>query len=200
VTDMSQPLGEAVGNALDVAEAVAVLRGERPGRLADLTVGFASVAQEVLLGTDPQEGRREATEVLASGRAAEAFGRMVEAQGGDPRVVDDPEEVLPRADVVMSVEPSRSGFLVEVEAEAIGRAAIGLGAGRARKGDPIDPAVGLVFGAKVGDELRTGEPIGEVHARSEDAAGEAIRQVLAAMKMSDEPVAPPPLLYGWRDA
>jgi pyrimidine-nucleoside phosphorylase len=200
VTDMSQPLGEAVGNALDIAEAVEVLNGRRSGRLRDLTVEFAAVAQEALLETSPNEARRRAAEALSSGRAAEAFGRMVEAQGGDPRVVDDPVAVLPATDVVVPIEAHRSGFLAAVEAEAIGRVAVGLGAGRARKGDPIDPAVGIVFRPKVGDELRSGEAMGEVHARSDDAADGAIRQVIGALDIVDEPVQPPPLVHGWREA
>src|SRR5919106_1629098 len=95
VTDMSQPLGEAVGNALDMVEAVEVLRGGRPGRLADLTLEFAAAAQVALLKTDPTEASRRAEDALSSGEALESFRRMVEAQGGDPNVVDDPVAVLP---------------------------------------------------------------------------------------------------------
>jgi pyrimidine-nucleoside phosphorylase len=200
VTDMSQPLGEAVGNALDIAEAVEVLKGQRSGRLSDLTIEFATVAHEVLLEVPSDEGRRRATEALSSGRAAEVFGRMIEAQGGDPRVIDDPVSFLPGTDVVVPIEADRSGFLVAVDAEAIGRAAIELGAGRLRKGDPIDPAVGIVFRPKVGDEVRAGDPVGEIHARNEDAAGGANRRVLDALEIVDEPVEPPPLVYGWDEA
>jgi pyrimidine-nucleoside phosphorylase len=200
VTDMSQPLGEALGNSLDIAEAVEVLKGQRSGRLSDLTIEFATVAHEVLLEVPPDEGRRRATEALSSGRAAEVFGRMIEAQGGDPRVIDDPVSFLPGTDVVVSIEPARSGFLAAVDAEAIGRAAIELGAGRLRKGDAIDPAVGIVFRPKVGDEVRAGDPVGEIHARNEDAAGGAIRRVLDALEIVDEPVEPPPLIHEWREA
>jgi pyrimidine-nucleoside phosphorylase len=200
VTDMSQPLGEAVGNALDIAEAVEVLKGQRSGRLSDLTIEFATVAHEVLLEVPPDEGRRRATEALSSGRAAEVFGRMIEAQGGDPRLIDDPVSFLPGTEVVVPIEADRSGFLAAVDAEAIGRAAIGLGAGRLRKGDPIDPAVGIVFRPKVSEEVGAGDPVGEVHARNEDAAGEAIHRVLGALEIVDQPVDPPPLVYGWSEA
>jgi pyrimidine-nucleoside phosphorylase len=200
VTDMSQPLGCAVGNALDILEAVEVLRGQRPGRLTDLAVEFAVAAQRSLLGTDDVEARRRAEEALSSGEAAEAFRRMVEAQGGDPRVVDDPAEVLPRAAVTWPIEPDGAGYLAAVDAEAVGRTGVALGAGRLRKGDPIDPAVGIVLRAKVGDRLEPGRPIGEVHARDEKIAGAAIAAVNAALTTSETPVSPPPLVYGWRDA
>jgi pyrimidine-nucleoside phosphorylase len=200
VTDMSQPLGEAVGNALDVREAVEVLRGERPGRLTDLSVGFAAAAQTALLGTGEAEARQRAEGALSSGEAAEAFRRMVEAQGGDPRVVDEPGEVLPRAAQVVPLEPERGGYLAAVDAEAVGRAAVALGAGRLRKGDPIDPSVGVVLRAKIGDRVEPGEPIGEVHARDEKIAAAAIAAVNAALTMSETPVAPPPLVHRWRDA
>jgi pyrimidine-nucleoside phosphorylase len=200
VTDMSQPLGSAVGNALDVLEAVEVLRGQRPGRLTDLAVEFAVAAQSSLLGTDDAEARRRAEEALSSGEAAEAFRRMVEAQGGDPRVIDDPAEVLPRAAVTVPIEPDVAGYLAAVDAEAVGRTAVALGAGRLRKGDPIDPAVGIVLRAKVGDRLEPGQPIGEVHARDEKIAGAAIAAVNAALTSSETPISPPPLVHGWRDA
>ncbi|HEX2032371.1 MAG TPA: thymidine phosphorylase [Actinomycetota bacterium] len=198
VTDMSQPLGDAVGNALDVAEAVEVLRGRRPGRLTELSIAFAAAAQEDLLGIAPEDARGRAERALAGGEGLETFRRMVEAQGGDPRVVDDPDRVLPRAPVVLPLEVDRPGFVAGMDAEAIGRAAVRLGAGRARKGDPIDPAVGLVVRAKVGDRVEGGQPIGEVHARSEEDARAAASAVLAAMTVGEEPAPVPPLVHAWR--
>ncbi len=211
VTDMSQPLGTAVGNALDIAEAVEILRGDwvvddtmeslrrspSPG-VAHLATTFAKEARDAL-----EEGtgrRREAFARLADGSALEAFRRMVEAQGGDPRVVDDPWKILPRAPAVVPLEADRTGYLAAVDAEAIGWAAVGLGAGRVRKGDAIDPAVGVVFRPKIGDRVETGQPIGEIHARDLEAAQEAGRRVLAALDVSEDRVDPRPLLYGWRDA
>jgi thymidine phosphorylase len=125
---------------------------------------------------------------------------MIEAQEGDPRVVDDPTDVLPRAPVVTPVEAGRPGYVGSIEAEALGWAAVRLGAGRARKDDPVDPAVGLVCTAKVGDRVEAGQPIGEVHAREEEAARRAAGEVLGAVELTDEAVDPLPLVYGWRDA
>jgi pyrimidine-nucleoside phosphorylase len=197
VTDMSQPLGEAIGNALDIAEAVDVLSGRHRGRLRDAVVVFAGEAVSRLLGIPMGEGRAAAAEALDDGRALEWFGRMVEAQGGDRRVVDDPGAVLPRAPIVRPIEADRDGVLRSVDGEALGRASTDLGAGRHRKGDAIDPSAGIVFRPKIGDRVRRGEPIGEVHARDEDAAAMCASRVLAAMDVSDEDTEPPPLVYGW---
>jgi len=197
VTDMSQPLGDAVGNALDVAEAIAVLGGKTGGRLRELSLLFAARALELTSGAGHDEALAQAAEAIDGGAALERFRTMVEAQGGDPRVVDDPEDVLPRAQVREPMLSDRSGVLAAVDAEEIGLASVVLGAGRIRKGDPIDPAVGIVVHPKIGDRLEAGELIGEVHARDRDAAAEAARRVLAAMNLDDDPVEPPPLVHTW---
>ncbi|HET6771171.1 MAG TPA: thymidine phosphorylase, partial [Actinomycetota bacterium] len=200
VTDMSQPLGDAVGNALEVAEAVDTLRGERGGRLAELALEFAVRAQTTLLDVQEAEARSRADRAISSGEAAEAFRRMVEAQGGDPGVVDDPAAVLPAAPEVIPVVAEGSGYLAGVDAENIGRIAADLGAGRARKGDPVDPAVGLTLAAKVGTRVEGGDEIGRVHARDSDAARDAAGRVLASLRLSEKPVSPPPLVYRWRES
>ena len=197
VTDMSQPLGDAVGNALDVAEAVALLRGESGGRLRELSVLFAARALELTNSVAREEALAQAAEAIDRGAALDRFRAMVQAQGGDPRVVDDPEGVLPRAPVREPLLADRSGVLVAVEAEEIGLASVGLGAGRLRKGDPVDAAVGIVVHSKIGDRLEAGAPIGEVHARDRGAATEATRRVLAAMDVADGPAQPPPLVSTW---
>jgi pyrimidine-nucleoside phosphorylase len=197
VTDMSQPLGEAIGNALDVAEAIDVLAGRRRGRLRDAAVMFAGEAVSRLTGVAMGEGRAAAAAALDDGRALETFGRMVEAQGGDRRVVEDPWSLLPRAAVVRPLAADRGGVLAAVDAEALGRASSDLGAGRRRKGDAIDPSVGIVFRPRVGERLERGAPIGEIHAREEDAAAACAARVLAALTLADGPVEPPPLVYGW---
>jgi pyrimidine-nucleoside phosphorylase len=197
VTDMSQPLGTAVGNALDVAEAIRVLRGDEAGRLRDLAVVFAARALTVLEGRDDDDARDAAEAAPADGRAAETFARMIQAQGGDPRVVDDPNGVLPAAPVRREVPASRDGWLAAVDAEAVGRAAMALGAGRVRKGDPVDPAVGVELFPKVGDAIRAGDVVARVHARDEDGAAAAAERVLAAMTWSPEGVDGPPLVYRW---
>jgi pyrimidine-nucleoside phosphorylase len=196
VTDMSQPLGSAIGNALDVAEAVRLLRGEERGRLRELSVAFAAKALTELTKTSESEAAERVERALDGGGAAEAFGRMVEAQGGDRRVVDDPWAVLPRAGVRRPVA-SPSGYLAAVDAEGLGRAAAALGAGRARKGDPIDPAAGIEFFPKIADRLDDGQEIAIVHARDEEAATEAAGRVLGALVIRADPVGPPPLVYGW---
>jgi len=197
VTDMSQPLGEAIGNALDVAEAVELLSGRAGGRLRELVVAFAGEALSRLTGAGMGQGRAAAASALDSGVALESFRRMVEAQGGDPRVVDDPAAVLPRAPVVTTLTSDRGGFLAAVEAEALGRAACDLGAGRKKKGEPIDPAVGIVFRPKVGDRLEVGEEIGTVHARDADAAARCMDRVRAALTITEAGAQPPPLVHGW---
>ena len=197
VTDMSQPLGEAIGNALDIVEAVRLLRGELHGRLRDAAVVFAGEAVSRLLGVPMGEGRARAAAALDSGEALEAFRRMIQAQGGDPRVVDEPEQVLPSPPVRRPIMAERAGTLAAVDAEGLGRASGDLGAGRKRKGDPIDPSVGIVFLPKIGDRLVAGQELGRVHARSDGDAEAGIRAVHAAMTIGDDPVEAPPLVYGW---
>ena len=197
VTDMSQPLGEAIGNALDIVEAVRLLRGELHGRLRDAAVVFAGEAVSRLLGVPMGEGRARAAAALDSGEALEAFRRMIQAQGGDPRVVDEPEQVLPSAPVRRPIMAERAGTLAAVDAEGLGRASGDLGAGRKKKGDPIDPSVGIVFLPKIGDGIVAGQELGRVHARSDGDAEAGIRAVHAAMTIGDEPVEPPPLVFGW---
>jgi pyrimidine-nucleoside phosphorylase len=197
VTDMSQPLGDAIGNAIDVVEALDLLRGEMHGRLRDAVVMFAGEALSRLAGVGMGEARARAAAALDSGQAVEAFRRMIEAQGGDPRVVDDPAAVLPAAPVVEPILAEREGHLASVDAEALGRASGALGAGRRRKGDPIDPSVGIVIRPKVGDRVGAGDELGAVHARSRDDAEACRRAVHGALRWSDEPVEAPPLVFGW---
>jgi pyrimidine-nucleoside phosphorylase len=197
VTDMSQPLGSAVGNALDVLETVDLLRGNDRGRLREATLMFATEAQVRLLGLDAAEATTRAERAIDDGRALETFRRMVQAQGGDPRVVDDPTGVLPAAPIVRPILAPSDGYLAVVEAEAIGRASADLGAGRKRKGDPVDPAVGIVFRPKIGDRVEAGQELGAVHAREEGGAAACVARVLGALEWTDTPVDPVPLVHGW---
>jgi len=197
ITDMSHPLGDAVGNALDVAEAVAVLNGTHRGNLRDLAVWFAAHAVESTTGEPFEDALAEAAAALDDGSALDRFARMVEAQGGDPRVAEDPGSVLPRAPVVFPLRADRAGTVTAMDAEDVGLAAGALGAGRVRKGDPIDPAVGIVIRPKIGDRVEAGDEIGEVHARTEEAAEEAGRRTLAALTLGEGPAAPPPLVIRW---
>ncbi len=197
VTDMSQPLGDAVGNALDVAEAVELLSGRHRGRLRELAVLFAAEGAANALGLEMQVALERAEGAIDDGSALERFGAMVAAQGGDPRVVEDPWAVLPVAPVVSPLVVDRDGVVAAMDAEAIGSAGVLLGAGRLHKGDPIDPAVGVVLRAKISDRVASGQYVGEIHARDEDAAGEAARRVLDAVSITDEDVESPPLVHGW---
>jgi pyrimidine-nucleoside phosphorylase len=197
VTDMAQPLGVAVGNALDVVEAIDVLRGVHRGRLRELAIAFAARGAAVTSGVELPRAAADAERALDDGSALERFRAMVRAQGGDPAVVDDPAGVLPAAPVVAPLIADRAGVVSSMVTEEIGLASGALGAGRVRKGDAIDPAVGIVVRAKIGDRLEVGQPIGEVHARDDQAAREASRRVLDAIAVQDEPVTPPPLVHAW---
>lgn len=199
VTDMSQPLGTAIGNALEVAECVRLLKGEERGRLRELSIAFAAEALVALRGVSREDAESMVADVLDSGDGLDPFAAMVEAQGGDARVVDHPWSVLPRAPVRREVG-SQGGYLEAVDAEALGRAAVVLGAGRMKKGDPIDPAVGIEFFPKVGDRLEAGQPLATVHARDEGAAAAVEERVRRAVSIGEDPVEAPPLIYGWHQA
>jgi pyrimidine-nucleoside phosphorylase len=195
VTDMSQPLGELVGNAVEVREAVEALRGERPGRFLDLCLTLTGHLA-ALAGTaaDPEAGRRDAERALEHGDGLERFRQFVAAQGGDLRATDD-LSLLPQAPCTLEVEAPRDGWLAAVDAEAVGRVAAALGAGRQRKDDDIDPAVAVELSAKLGDRAEAGQPIGHILARDEDAARSAAEGLLAALRWSDQPAHAPPLVH-----
>jgi pyrimidine-nucleoside phosphorylase len=182
LTDMDQPLGRAVGNALEVREAVDTLRGEGPEDLVELVLGASGHLLALSdLGVDQAEGRHGAEEALASGAALELYERWVRAQGGDPAV-----EALPAAPVVRAVPAPEVGFVQGIAATAIGEAALRLGAGRVRKEDEIDHSVGIVCLAKRGDRVEAGSSLAEVHARSDEAAQRALQEVTAAYRLGPE--------------
>jgi pyrimidine-nucleoside phosphorylase len=190
LTDMDQPLGRAVGNALEIREAVDSLRGEGPEDLVELVLGASGHLLALSdLGVDQAEGRRRAEEALASGAALETYERWVHAQGGDPSV-----EALPTAPVVRTVPASKDGFVQAIAATAVGEAALGLGAGRIRKEDAIDHAVGILCLAKRGDEVAAGDALAEVHARSNDTADRAVADITAAYELGVEPPPDRPLV------
>jgi len=191
LTDMSQPLGNAVGNALEIREAIATIRGDGPPDFTELVLEACSRLLALSdLGIDEAEGRARAERALGDGSATAAFERWIRAQGGDPD-----EGLLPRAPVVAQVEAPQAGFVRELGAIGVGLAALHLGAGRRTKEDAIDHAVGVVCRRKRGDEVAAGETLAEVHARDEASAAEAVRAVLAAYELDDEPPAPRPLLF-----
>jgi pyrimidine-nucleoside phosphorylase len=190
LTDMDQPLGRAVGNALEVREAVATIRGEGPPDFAELVLGSCGQLLALSdLGVDEAEGRRRAEQAAADGSALAAYERWIRAQGGDPD-----EAVLPQAPVVVDVEASASGAVTALSAKGIAYAALHLGAGRSTKDDPIDHAVGVVCLRKVGDEVRAGESLAQVHARDKRAAEAATAEVLSAYSLGAGPVEHRPIV------
>jgi len=196
LSDMNQPLGNAVGNALELKEAIQTLNGNGPQDFREhcLVVAGHMLALGGLAG-DEDEGRQMAQEALAEGKGWEKFKQLVAAQGGDVSYVEQPHR-LPQARLVEVVAAPRSGYLSQVHARRIGEAAVLLGAGRAKKGDPIDHAVGIVVHHKVGDWVEAGQPLFTLHANHEPLLEEARQQVLNAHLWSETPVPPLPLFYG----
>jgi pyrimidine-nucleoside phosphorylase len=196
ISDMNQPLGRAVGNALEVAEAIDTLRGSGPD---DFREHCLVVAAEMLMlsdkAADADAARARASEALASGAAWEKFRELVEAQGGDARYIEEPER-LPRAGRIEPVPAPRDGYLAAVNAAEIGMAVVALGGGRERKGEPIDHRVGVIVHHKVGDRLQKGAPLFTVHANDAEKLALARERILAAYTFDDEPVQPLPLFYG----
>ncbi len=183
LTDMDQPVGHAVGNALEIREAAATVRGEGPADFVELVLAACSRLLAVSdLGIDEQEGRVRAAQAIADGSAFEAYERWIRAQGGDPD-----EGALPEAAVVRELPSGRDGYVSELGAVAVGQAALHLGAGRQTKDDAIHHAVGVVCLRKRGDRVAASEPLAEIHAADEAAADEAARELDAAYVIADEP-------------
>ena len=181
LTDMSQPLGSAVGNALEIREAVETIRGEGPDDFTELVLdACARLLALSDLGVDVDEGRSRAESAVADGPALAAYERWIGAQGGDPAL-----DRLPVAPVVREVRAPRSGVVSVLDALGIGVAALGLGAGRRTKADAIDHAVGVVCRAKRGDAVSADAVLAEVHAADEDSAEEASAAILAAYTVGD---------------
>jgi pyrimidine-nucleoside phosphorylase len=182
LTDMDQPLGRAVGNALEIREAVETLRAAGPPDFTELVLrASAELLALSDLGVDEAEGRRRAADALESGSALSTYERWVEAQGGDAS-----EDALERAPVVAPLRSTASGYVTALRALPVGLAAVTLGAGRAKKDDPIDHAVGIVCLKKIGAAVEQGEPLVEIHARTREQAEAASRDVLAAFEIGSQ--------------
>jgi pyrimidine-nucleoside phosphorylase len=194
LTAMDRPLGHACGNALEVEEALLVLHGEGPADLRELTL---ALGVEMLLLAEPAlaagDARRRLEEALASGKALERFARLVEAQGGNPAIAEDPG-ALPQAAVVELHEAPADGFVQRVEPRTIGRAIIALGGGRTRVEDEVDPTVGFVITAKPGQEVRRGEPLASVFARDAAGAVEGLGALAEAIVIGEARPEVPPLI------
>jgi pyrimidine-nucleoside phosphorylase len=192
---MDQPLGNAVGNSLEVVEAIETLRGAGPEDFREHCLHVS--AHMLVLGKRAarlQDGRALAEKSIAGGSAFEKLCVLVQAQGGSVSYVQDPSK-FPRPRYVEVVGSPRNGYLSQVQARSVGEAAVRLGAGRAKKSDPIDHAVGFIIHHKVGDKLNQGEPLFTIHANDESKLAEARQAVLAAHGFSADKIAPLPLFY-----
>jgi pyrimidine-nucleoside phosphorylase len=196
LSDMNQPLGYAVGNALEVREAIQTLHGEGPRDFYEHCRHIA--AHMLVLGKKApslETAQPLLDQVLRSGAAWEMFRKLVEAQGGDLRYVDEPQR-LPTARWIEPLRSPRAGYLSAIHARTIGETAVLLGAGRARKGDPIDHAVGFIVPHKVGDWVEAGEVLVEIHANRAGDVELARQRLLQAFSWSEAPQPPLPLFYG----
>ena len=189
ITAMDAPLGEMVGNAMEVIESVDVLKGRGPADLEELSVLLAA-RMLVLAGLEKTEedAVARAKAAIASGAGVEAFRRIIENQGGDPRVVDDYSR-LPSTPDELAVRAARSGYVSGLQAEAIGRAAVALGAGRARLDDVVDPGVGIRVAAHVGAQVAEGDAVLLVRHRAGRGLPEAMKRLAEAIRIDDQ--APP---------
>jgi len=195
ITDMDQPLGNTVGNALEVKEAILTLRGEHSGELLELCLELgACVLTASGMAEDHEAAKDMLRSTIADGSALKKFAEFVQAQQGNPEVVND-LSMLPMAPVQLKVTASEAGYFAEMDALEIGRISLRLGGGRATKEDEINPAVGVVLLKKIGDEVQGGEPFAVIHAANREAAELAAEQLRACIRMTDEDVAEKPLVY-----
>jgi pyrimidine-nucleoside phosphorylase len=195
ITAMEQPLGRAVGNALEMAEALAILRGEGPVDVSELCYHEAA---ELLLMTgmvaDEAAAEKRVQRAIRSGEALAKFAAVIAAQGGDARMIERPE-LLPEAPVKQMIFAPESGYIAHIDAERIGLASMELGAGRFKKGDPVDHRTGLLLQAKIGDQLKAGDPLVEVHARNPAEVASLTERLLNCYCWSKIPVVPVSLIH-----
>ncbi len=194
LTAMDRPLGRACGNALEVEESIMALRGEGPPDLMKVT--YALGAEMLLLGgvaSDRDDARRRMEVSISSGKAARKFQEIIEAQGGDPRVVDDPGLLPQAAECELFLAP-RDGVVATVEPRTVGRGITALGGGRSRVEDVVDPTVGFVITARPGDIVRAGEPLGTVFARDRTGIAEGLSVLARAIAIADDAEPPLPLI------
>jgi pyrimidine-nucleoside phosphorylase len=190
ITDMDQPLGRNVGNALELDEAIAVLRGGGPEDLCQLCLEL--VAWMFHLGgrvDSVEEGKRLGIELIRSGKAFDRFRRMVGLQGGDLKVVDDPSR-LPKAQGKLEVASPKTGYVTSIRCEAIGKASVILGGGRESEGDAVDPAVGIVLHKKVAQPVKAGEPLCTIHYNSQARLDRALPLLEQSFQVADAPPEP----------
>jgi pyrimidine-nucleoside phosphorylase len=197
VSAMDVPLGRGIGNALEVAECVHLLRAAPAGRLAALSLDLAAVGLALARdgrADDVAAHRAELEGLWRSGAALERLRAMIAAQGGDPAVCDDPAAVLPVAPVRLPVPAEHAGHLAHLPGRQVGELSGSLGAGRSRKEDDVDPAVGIALEVEVGDAVEVGQPLAVVHAADEAAARNAVARLQRLVTYADAPPAPAPTL------
>ena len=195
ISDMNQPLGETVGNALEVKEAIATLQGEGPESFWKHCLDVA--AQMLILGevaSDEEEGQDLVRQAVEGGHALERFLELVSAQGGDASYVEHPAK-LPSAPLIKTVPCPRSGYVSQIHARHVGETAVLLGAGREKKGQAIEHDVGIEIHREVGDRVQKGEPLFTIHAKGEEDFANARDELLEAHRIQDEAVDPLPLIY-----
>jgi len=196
ITAMDAPLGRAVGNALEVIECLDVLKGGGPQDLVDVSVELA--ARMLVLGKvadDIAGAETQVRKAITSGAGLERFRQIIEAQGGDPKVVDDYQR-LPRVGDRHRVTAGRAGYVTALDAELVGRASVALGAGRDRVEDPVDPAVGILVAAKPGEKVNAGDPVLELHYRDRARLETAVALATRAIVIGDQPPAARRLVVG----
>ena len=194
LTTMDQPLGDTVGNALEVAESIACLRGEGPADLMEVT--YALGTQMLILGKVARgetEARAQLEQAVQSGAALAKLREVVDAQGGDAAVLDQ-VSLLPRARLQVPLPSLEAGIVREVDAMGVALAALRLGAGRARSDDAVDPAVGVAHLVKIGDRVEAGQALAVIHANDEGALADAEARLRQAIALGIHPIAPPPLV------
>jgi pyrimidine-nucleoside phosphorylase len=195
ITDMDQPLGKMIGNALEVVEVVEILRGEGPDDLRELCLELAGWMLHLGgVSKTVAEGKQQSAKLISSGQALERFRRMIELQGGDARVIDD-ANFLPRAPHTVQVASARSGFLASMQCEQIGTACVILGGGRERKEDSVDPGVGIVLHKKVGDTVSAGEPLATIYYNAEPLAVRARQLIEQSCQVTDIAPSKRPLIH-----
>jgi pyrimidine-nucleoside phosphorylase len=196
ITDMNQPLGNMVGNALEVVEVIEVLRGGGPADLRDLCLELAGWMLHLGGATKTvAEGKQESVKLISSGKALEKFRQMIELQAGDVRVVDD-QKRLPQAKHTSQLTSGRSGYVTSIQCEQVGTACVILGGGRERKEDSVDPAVGIVLHKKVGDSVNAEEPLATLHFNDHARAERSARLITSSFEITaSAPAANPPLIH-----
>jgi len=196
ITDMDQPLGNKIGNALEVVEVVEVLRDGGPADLRELCLELAAWMLHLGgLTKTVAEGKQRSAELISSGKALEKFRQMVELQGGDVRVIDDSNR-LPQAKHTLQVSSAKAGYVTSMQCEQIGIACVILGGGRERKEDSVDPAVGIVLHKKVGDRVAAGEPLATIYYNAESQAARARQLIEASCEIANvAPSSKRPLIH-----